>query len=70
MGQPKGTAADAPDFGMDRDRKNPDMSIVDIYAEDGEVWVQVGGMHEPYSIETAEEIRNHLSEAIQQAKND
>ena len=37
MGHPKGTAEDAPEFGADRDPRNPDMSIRDVYAEDGEV---------------------------------
>ena len=67
MGHPKGTAEDAPEFGADRDRRNPDMSIRDVYAEDGEVWVQTGGMHEPYSVAVAERIRDRLDDAINEA---
>jgi hypothetical protein len=70
MGSTKGTADDAPQFGEERDRKNPDFSIVDIYAEDGDVWVQTGGMHEPYSVEVAEQIRDRLDSAIEEAKAD
>lgn len=70
MGYTKGTADDAPYFGEEKDRKNPDFSIVDIYAEEGEVWIQTGGMHEPYSVEIAEEIRDRLDSAIEEAKDD
>lgn len=68
MGQPKGTADDAPNFGSERGRKNPDMSIVDIYTEEGSVWIQTGGMHEPYRVEIAEQIRDRLDSAIEEAK--
>ena len=67
MGHPKGTAEDAPEFGADRDPRNPDMSIRDVYAEDGEVWVQAGGMHGPYSVAVAERIRDRLDDAIDEA---
>lgn len=70
MGHTKGTADDPADFGNERDRKNPDFSIVDIYAEEGEVWIQTGGMHEPYSVEIAEQIRDQLNSAIEEAKGD
>ena len=68
MGHTKGTEDDAPQFGDERDRKNPDFSIVDIYAEEGEVWIQTGGMHEPYSVEVAEQIRDRLDSAIGEAR--
>ena len=70
VGHPKGTADDAPEFGSDRDRRNPDMSIIDIYAEDGDVWVQTGGMHEPYSVDVAGRIRDRLDDAIDAANGD
>ena len=68
MGQTKGTADDAPHFGEERDRKNPDFSVVDVYAEEGEVWIQTGGMHEPYSVAVAEQIRDRLDSAIGEAR--
>jgi hypothetical protein len=70
MGDTKGTADDAAHFGEERDRTNPDFSIIDIYAEEEEVWIQTGGIHEPYSIEVAERIRDRLDSAIADAKND
>ena len=70
MGDTKGTADEAPRFGEEKDRKNPDFSIVDIYAEEGEVWVQTGGIHEPYSVAVAEQIRDRLDSKIEEAKHD
>ena len=70
MGHMKGTADDAPHLGEERDRKNPDFSIVDIYAEEGEVWIQTGGVHEPYSVEVAERIRDRLDSTIDDTKDD
>ena len=46
------------------------MSIVDIYAEDGDVWIQTGGMHEPYSVDVADRIRDRLDGAIEAANDD
>jgi len=46
------------------------MSIIDIYAEDGDVWVQTGGMHEPYSVDVAGRIRDRLDDAIDAANGD
>lgn len=70
MGFTKDTADDAPHFGEEKDRKNPDFSIIDIYAEEGEVWLQTGGMHEPYSVAVAEQIRDRLDSVIEEAKDD
>lgn len=70
MGYTKDTADDAPHFGEERERMNPDFSIVDIYAEEGEIWIQTGGMHEPYSVEVAEQIRDQLDSVIEEAKDD
>jgi|APHM01.1.fsa_nt_gi hypothetical protein len=70
MGDSKATADDASYFGEERERQNPDFSIIDIYAEDGEIWIQTGGVHEPYSIEVAEQIRDQLDSVIEEAKDD
>jgi hypothetical protein len=68
MGHPKGTADDAPQFGEKRERSDPDFSISDIYVEDGEVWIQTGGIHEPYNVEVAKQIRDHLDSAIEKCE--